>query len=270
MNWKVTMENTNWLKQTPNKPLFGDLLWSRPENRRNAGKLLIVGGNTHSVAAPGMAYSAAEKAGAGTIRVLLPQATKKVVGRVFPAAEFTPSTPSGSFSREALAQLLEGAEWADGVLLAGDFGRNSETAILLELFAAKYKGQLTASQDGLDYFLNKKSLLFERANSLAVINFGKLQKLAQNNRSQPPIKYSMNLRQLVEVLSEWTRETNISLVTTHAEQFVIAAENKISTTPMPEESNWQVELAAYASVWLMQQPNKPFEVLTTSIFDYLA
>lgn len=260
----------SWQKQNLATPLFPDLMWSRPENRRNAGKLLIVGGNSHAIAAPAMAYSAAEKAGIGVVRVVLPDATQKTIGKVFPEAEFASSTPSGSFSREALAQLLESAEWADSVMLAGDFGRNSETAILLEQFAQKYKGQLTIAQDSLDYFLGKNSIIFERKNTLAVINFGKLQKLAASNRPQPPIKYSMNLRQLVEVLNEWLQQTNISLITNHAGQFVAIAKNKVSTTPMPQESNWQIELAAYAATWWLQQPNKPFEALTTSIFDYIS
>src|SRR5471030_2483183 len=113
MNWRKQMENTNWLRQIPDKPLFPDLLWSRPENKRQAGKLLIVGGNVDGFAAPAAAFSAATKAGIGTSRVLLPDSTRKVLGKSFAEAEFCPSTPSGSFSRQALAQLLENAEWAD-------------------------------------------------------------------------------------------------------------------------------------------------------------
>jgi NAD(P)H-hydrate repair Nnr-like enzyme with NAD(P)H-hydrate dehydratase domain len=63
------VENTNWFKQRQTEPLFADLLWSRPENRLRAGKLLIIGGNKHLVAAPGNAYTAAEKAGIGSCRV---------------------------------------------------------------------------------------------------------------------------------------------------------------------------------------------------------
>jgi hypothetical protein len=55
------MENTNWLKQAQDKPLFADLMWSRPENRIHAGKILIVGGNKFAVTAPAMSYSAAHK-----------------------------------------------------------------------------------------------------------------------------------------------------------------------------------------------------------------
>jgi hypothetical protein len=258
------MENTSWLIQKTNQPIFSDLLWSRPENRLHAGKLLIVGGNKHLVAAPGIAYSAALKAGIGTVRVLLPDATKRMIGKFFPEAEFSPSTPSGSFAREGLGQMLELAQWADGVLLAGDFGHNSETAILLESFAEKYTGQLVVAQDAVDYFLNSKSLFFTRENTLPVINFGKLQKLAQNNRPQPPIKYEMNMRQLVEVLGEW----RINLITNHADQFVAVSNHQASTTKMSEESNWQVELAAYASTWWLQNPSKTLESLTTAIYDY--
>jgi hypothetical protein len=79
----------------------------------------------------------------------------------------------------------------------------------------------------------------------------------------------MNLRQLVEVLNEWVTQTEIQLVTNHADQFIVASSSKISTTPMPQEINWQIDLAAYAATWLMQQPTKPFEALTTSIYDFL-
>jgi hypothetical protein len=260
------MEIMNWSKQASDKPLFPDLMWSRPENRMHAGKLLIIGGNKHLMAAPATAYSAAQKAGIGSCRVVLPSSTKRLVAQIFPEAEFAPSTPSGSFARSALDLLLENAQWADGVLLAGDFGRNSETAILLESFMQKYQGQLTLAQDTLDYFLHKNSLLYERDNTLAAIDFGKLQKLAQNNRPLPPIKFGMNMHQLVELLQEW----GVNLITNHAGQFVLsAADGKVSTTKISEDSNWQVELAAYAATWWLQQPKKTFEALTTAIFDYI-
>src|SRR3982750_3265194 len=100
------MERTYWHKQTPEKPLFPDLLWSRPENRAHAGKLLIMGGNAHGFAAPAEAYAESEQAGIGAARVLLPDSLQKTVGRTFAAGEYAPSTPSGSFSQKALAELL--------------------------------------------------------------------------------------------------------------------------------------------------------------------
>jgi hypothetical protein len=268
MNWIVKMENTNWLKQKANEPLFKDLLWSRPENRAHAGKLLVIGGNKHALAAPGVAFGAAEKAGIGSSRVLLPYSTKKLVGKIFPEAEFAPNTPSGSFSRKSLGQFLESAQWADGVLLAGDFGRNSETAILLESFADKYNGHITVAQDGVDYFLQANSLILQRDNTCLVSNLGKLQKLAKNNRPGTPILNSMSLHELVSILTDWTNSSPISFVTIHAGQALIAHSGKASTTPISRETNWQVELPAYISTWWLQLPKKTFEALTAAIYNY--
>lgn len=258
------------MRQGRDKPLFEDLLWSRPENKRYSGKLLIVGGNLHGFAAPGSAFGAALKAGVGTARVLLPDKLQKTVGKLIPEAEFAPSTLSGSFSKSALAQLLEAADWADGVLLVGDFGRNSETAILLDSFMNKFEGQVTVAQDGLDYFWGPKSPLIERANTLLVINLGKLQKLAKNNRPATPVLHNMMLADLVETLHDWITGNPGRIITKHADNFIVASGGQVSTTPSPEESNWQIELAAYAIVWWLQQPKKSFEALTTAIYEYSA
>ena len=261
------MADTYWLKQSA-KPLFPDLHWSRPENKPQAGKLLVIGGNAHGFAAPATAYGAALKAGIGSSRVLLPDKLQKTLGKLMPEAEFAPSTLSGSFSKKALAQLLDSAQWADGVLLAGDFGRNSETAILLDSFLDKHEGQVTLAQDGLDYFLDPNSPLIERVDTLGVINLGKLQKLAKHNRPATPVLHSMMLAELVEILHDWTTGKPGSLITRHADNFIAASGGQVSTTPALQESNWQIELAAYASVWWLQQPQKAFEALTTAIYDF--
>src|SRR5579862_3020716 len=154
----------NWSRQTADKPLFPDVLWSRPENKRYAGKLLIIGGHSQSFNAVSQAYGAAAKAGAGTVRVILSQRLRKMVSAFFPEAEFAQSNQIGSFGRAARGALLAAAEWSDAVLLAGDFGRNSETAILLEGFIEKYTGQLALAGDSLDYFLKDPSKLVGRNN----------------------------------------------------------------------------------------------------------
>ena len=262
------MENTNWLRQPADKPLFEDVLWSRPETKGRAGKLLIIGGNLHGFAAPAAAYAAAGRAGIGSCRVLLPNATQKMLPKGVFEADFAPSTPSGSFARSALAQFTENAGWADGVLLAGDFGRNSETAILLESFVDKYRGQLTAAHDSIDYFLAVKSPILNRENSLLAINLGKLQKLAKNNRSSTPVLHNMSLHELVTVLADWTNAVPTTFITKHADNLVVAHKGRVSTTPYKEDIKWQVELAAYASVWWLQQSDKLFEALTSAVYSY--
>src|SRR3989344_4101286 len=254
------MEDTYWLKQTDG-PLFEDVLWSGPENKQRAGKLLIFGGNLHGFSAPGTAYNAAVKAGIGTARVILPDKIQKTVGKSLPEAEFAPSSLSGSFSKEALAQILDSAQWADGVLLAGDFGKNSETAILLEKFVEKFDGQLTLSGDSVDYFLSNPIMALRRHNVIAS-NFGLLQKLVK----PALIKHVDDLMNLVGKLHEITQNNKAKLITYHQGHIIAADSGQVSTTPSKEVN--LVDIAAYASVWWLQQPQKPFEALVSAVFSY--
>ncbi len=256
------MANTSWLKQTPDQPLYPNLLWSRPENKANAGKLLIVGGNIHSFSSVSSAYGAAEQAGIGAGRILLPDALQKSLGKFFAEAEFGSSTPSGSFARVALAELLESASWADGVLLAGDFGKNSETAILLESFVNKYNGLLALSGDGLDYFTNKPRVLTNRPQTLLVAELSQLQKLTAG---QALIKHVMDLHRLVEVLNNWTAKIEAAVITNHADQIVVSVKGQTSSIPAAQVDF--TKLAAYATVWWLQNPTKIFEALTTAALE---
>lgn len=263
------MEDTNWLKQAKDKPLFPDLLWSRPENKRQAGKLLIIGGNKHGFAAPAAAYAAAEKAGIGSCRVLLPEGLRRTVGTLL-EADFAPANPSGSFAKASLASFLENAAWADGVLLAGNLGRNSETAIVLDSFVNKFKGPLVVADDGLDYFTSAGSAVLGREHTSLVINLGRLQKLTKNNYPDVVIRYQDNLSELVKKLADLSQVSNNNFITRHQDHLVAASNGHVSSSPWQEDIKWQIELPAYASVWLIQQPARAFEALTSAASLYVS
>jgi NAD(P)H-hydrate repair Nnr-like enzyme with NAD(P)H-hydrate dehydratase domain len=255
-----------WHRQTAETPLFPDLLWSRPENKAQGGKLLITGGNAHGFAAAGEAYAEASKAGVGTARVLLPDSLQKTVGKVFEAGEYAPSTPSGSFAQQALAELLAMSEWADGVLLAGDLGRNSETAILLEQFICKYEGQLTLTKDAADYFTKAPQALLARDNTLLVLSFAQLQKLATSARFTSAFRFDMDFLRLVEALHEFTTRYQAAIIVKYLQNIFVAVGGQVSSTKLVEDQEiWRVKTAARASVWWLQNPSQTFEALTTSL-----
>lgn len=256
------MADISWQRQTKDHPAFPDTLWSRPVNKRHAGKLLVIGGHKQSFSAASRAFTAASGAGAGTVRILLPDSLQKTVGKLFPEAEFVPSTPIGSFGRQALGLFLDLAAWSDGVLLAGDLGKNSETTVLLDGFLEKYTGLLSVTGDSLDYFSQKSEALTGRPNALVVGDLSQIQKLAQ---PQAAIKQNADLVQVLESLGAWTASSKASLITAHTQQIITAANGRLSTTKTNTDKI-EPELAAYACVWLMQQPEKPFEALTTAVY----
>lgn len=259
------MDKSYWHKQTADKPLFPDLLWSRPENRNQAGKLLIMGGNAHGFAAAAEAYAAAAKAGIGTTRVLLPDSLQKTVGKVFAAGEYAPSTPSGSFSRQALSEVLAMAGWSDGLLLAGDFGRNSETAVVLEELLGKYKNQLTLTGDAVDYFIKAPGELLRRGNTLLVPSLTQLQKLATSARFTTAFTSDMDFLRLVEALHELTVKYSTAIVVQHLDTFFVAVNGQVSTTKPAK--NQTIKTATTSSVWWLQSPAKAFEALTAAVLD---
>lgn len=263
------MTQDYWHKQGSD-PLFPDLVWSRPENRQHAGKLLIVGGHAHGFAAPAEAFSRAEQAGIGVGRVMLPDHLRsqlvKAQGAVL-GTEFAPSTPSGSFASEALAELLAAAGWADGVLLAGDFGRNSETAIVLEKFVTKYTGNLVLTQDSVDYFTSNPTPVLDRLATCLVLTMAQLQKLAVHAKFTSAITFGMDLLNLVDTLHTLSSQHAASIIVKHLDTILVAVSGQVSTTKTTDslEDGWRVSTAARACVWLLQNPSKPFEALSTSI-----
>lgn len=255
-----------WTKQTTGTLLFPELEWSKPENRVHAGKLLIAGGSLHGFAAPASAYNEAERAGIGISRVLLPGAIQKTVGSFMPEAEFGPSTPSGSFATKSLDVFLENAAWSDCVLLSGDFGRNSETAILLEKFVTKYHDKLVITKDSLDYFNDNSQILLERPNTLLVTSFTQLQKLAAAAKFPTAFTHSMDLVRLVTGLHELTITYPASIIVKHHDVLLVAKNGQVSSTKLSKDLEvWRVSAAARAAVWWLQHSSKPFEAMTTAV-----
>jgi hypothetical protein len=245
--------------------LFPDIVWSRPESKQGAGKLLIIGGNAFGFSAPATAYTEATKAGAGSIRVLLPAALEKLVGHM-EGAQFAPQNPSGSFSKQALDSMLVQAAWSDAVLLAGELGRNSETAITLESFTKKYAGPLTITKDAADYFIASPLDILKRPQTTLVISIEQLQKIAMHVKYEKAVTFSMNAAVLAEWLHVFTLLYPIIVVTAHSDSLFVARNGSvISQATDADEKIWRVPTAAKASVFWMQNLNKPLEAIATSL-----
>lgn len=259
--------DTPWQKQQSSKPIFKDLLWSRPEQKALAGKLLIIGGNSHAIAAPGEAFMLAGKAGPGEVKVVMPDKTRKLIGGKLPLGiELTPSTPSGSFSKEALVPIQGYCAWANATLFAGDIGRNSETAILLEQLASKMPGLQTYTRDAADYFSNFSLTLLDRQDTLLVLSLAQLQKFALSAKSQTAITFDMGLPNLCNALSELTQVHKAYIITQQFKNVITACDGQVVVTTVESEpEKWRLKTATSASVWWMQNPGQPLQALATAI-----
>lgn len=255
-----------WLRQLSGKPLYPDIEWNKPEQRNLAGKLAIIGGNKLGFVAVGDAYTIANDAGVGQVRALLPDVLKKMVPAAITDIVYAPTNPSGSLGKDAAAGMHALGAWADAVLLIGDAGRNSETAILYEDFIRDYSGMLTITRDSIDLLLNAPELLVEREKTLLVCSFAQLQKLFSKVYYPKMLTFSMQLQQLVETLHKFTITYPVTIMTFHQDQLVVAAGGQVTTTPWDNPmSIWRGTVATQAAAYWLWNPTKPLEAATASL-----
>lgn len=250
-----------WQKQDPSKPLFENLLWSKPETKSTAGKLLIIGGQKENFSKIAKAYEQAVKSGAGTVKILLPDSLYKIA-HFLPDVEFAPSNKSGGFGAGALDTMLSLSAWADMVLLAGDLGKNSETAVLLDKYIEKYTGRLTISGSA---FESIHASFINRPDTLVVTELSGLQKLSKEIKFEKAFTHSLGAVDFAQVLQEFSQHVKSLLVCEFGERVWVAVDSKVSSTSI--KSLDQHQISATTSVWWMQNPTKSFEALTTSLVE---
>jgi hypothetical protein len=255
-----------WRKQTPEKPLFPDVEWSKPEQRSQAGRLGIIGGNKLGFAGAAEAYSTALNAGVGEVRVLLPDVLRKTIPPAITDAVFGATNLSGSLSQEAASEMNALGMWAQGVLLIGDAGRSSETAILYEHFLSDYTGPLTLTRDAADLVKNGAAQLVERPDTLLVLSFAQLQKLFRSVYYPKMLTFSMQLSSLVEALHKFTITYPVAIMVLHKDYLAVAHSGEVTTTEWQNAmAIWRGVVAAKAASYWLWNPQKPLEAVTASL-----
>ena len=255
-----------WQKQTADDPLYPDVEWSKPEQKALSGRLGIVGGNKLGFAGAAEAYSTALKTGAGEVRVLLPDVLKKTIPAAMTDAHFAATNPSGSLSKDARIDLLVLGSWSNQILLIGDAGRSSETAILYEEFLLDYKGPLTVTRDAIDLIKNSSRTLVERPDTLLIASFAQLQKLFQAVYYPKVLTFSMQLTNLVEALHKFTITYPITIAVLHRDTFIVASDGQVVTTPWEDPMLiWRGAVASKAATYWLWNPSKPLAATAAAV-----
>lgn len=257
-----------WQKQSADKPLFPDIEWSKPEQKSQSGRLGIIGGNKLGFAAVADSYTTALKTGAGEARILLPDLLKKMIPSSMTDVIYGTSNPSGSLAREALTEMKAIGDWATGILLVGDAGRNSETSIVYEDFIREYHGPLTITRDAIDLVKNSSMELVERPNTLIIASFAQLQKLFQSVYYPKVLTFSMQLTNLVEAIHKFTITYPITIAVFHQDTILAASGGKVISTPYENPMKiWRGTTATNAAAYWLWNPSKPLESIVTSFLN---
>lgn len=255
-----------WKQQQPNKPLFPDIEWGKPEQKSSRGRLGIIGGNKLGFAGIAESYSTALNTGAGEVRVLLPDCLRKSIPPSMTDVIFAPCNPSGSLSRDAMPDLTALGTWTSCLLLAGDAGRNSETAIAYSDLIRNYTGQLVITRDAVDLVKNDSEALVNRPNTTLIVSFAQLQKLFQAVYYPKMLTFSMQLLQLVEAVHKFTVTYPVTIAVLHRDTLIVAHDGEVVTTKWETPlAIWRGITAARAATYLMWTPSQPLQAIATSL-----
>lgn len=259
-----------WHRQSTNK-LFNDIDMMAPEQRRFAGKLLIIGGNKGMFFAVASALEAAKKFGVGEARALMPDALKNQVPST-PELYFAEAETSGAFGRLALQEMLRQAEWADAVLLIGDSGRNAETSLVFAEFMDKCQKPVYITRDAVETVTpSAVDWAMRDYETGLLLTMPQLQKMLRTMYYPKVITLSMPTNQLVETLHKFTLSYPVAVVTFHNDLIVVAEKGvvvtqSISDTNLTPISIWSGALLVQAVVARLWNPEKDFyEVFSATL-----
>lgn len=256
-----------WHKQLPGTPLYPDIEWSKPEHRDRAGNLGIIGGNKLGFAGVAEGYATALQTGVGSVRVLLPDILRKTIPTTITDTLFGASNPSGGLAKGAQTEMHALGQWANQVILIGDAGRNSETAVLYENFLVDYTGPLTITRDAVDLIKNSAITLVDRPDTLLVVSFAQLQKLFQSVYYPKILTFSMQLTALVEALHKFTITYPVAIAVLHKDYLLVAQGGEVASTQWQNPmAIWRGTVATKAAVYWLWNPGSLFEAVTTSLF----
>ena len=256
-------ENLDYWHRQSTKKLFGDIDMMAPEQRRFAGKLLIIGGNKGMFFAVASALEAAKRFGVGEVRALMPDALKDQVPST-PELYFAEAEASGAFGRLALQDMLRQAEWADAVILIGDSGRNAETSLVFAEFMDKCQKPVFITRDAVEAVTpSATDWPMREYETGLLLTLPQLQKLLRTMYYPKVITLSMPTNQLIETLHKFSLSYPVAIATYHNDLIVVAQNGEVVTQAISETnltpiSLWSGALLVQSVVARLWNPEKAF------------
>ncbi len=236
-----------WQQQT-DKPLFEDLVWSRPENKNQLPKIAIVGGSKQGFIDSFQTFEQAEKVGCGDLKLVLPDSLKNNLPKNDTRLIFVKSNKNGAFSDELLTHLKALSSQANLITIADDIGRDSMTWVAIDSFLkldlsdVMLVGKSCISNDVMiDTIISRQRL------TTFVVNQQPLQKVASRLPTDTHFLSTDQLTNTVQKLHALTTQLqNIMIIATTSELVIIAYKGQIYSTKLKANLN---QLAGVASAY---------------------
>ena len=204
-----------------------NIFWNIPEQK--TGVLQIIGGNANNFATEIKQAEFLNSLPIKDVRLMLPDALQSKVPPV-PGINFAPSTESGSFDKSD--ELKFAVEDADITLFAGDFTKNSKTAVAISKVLKESTKPVVIARDTIDTIVDSADEFMEKGNITIIATMAQLQKLFRSLMYPKMILLSSPLMPIVEILHKFTLSYPVTIFTFHQEKIIITSNGKVVTTSL--------------------------------------
>ncbi len=223
-----------WHKQGA-KGLYPEVDTFPPEQKRFAGKLLVIGGHKGAFFAVANALAEANKMGVGEVRALMPDSLRGTVPSS-PDVYFAEAETSGAFGKAALGEMLVQAAWADAILLIGDFGKNAESSIVFaELMTHCEDKPFFLMRDAIDVVMaDVGNWSLREGETMLFVTMPQLQKMLRTLYYPKVITLSMPTNQLIETLHKFTLSYEMTVGVFHNEQLLVARNGEVTSEELKD------------------------------------
>lgn len=242
------------IEKQADKLLYEDILWSRPVRR--TGRVLLVGGHRDGFAELQKLFQGFEDAQVAECRLALPDKLSRLVGSL-EYVSLVASTPSGSVSRDALAELVYLANESDLVSIGPDLSNNSETTLAMQRLIAETRASILIPPQSTEQLLPEAGEWKDKENLLLFLNHKQLYRLASKLAVDATIPLSPTVDAIAGIALAVSKEFSPSLIISLENSLIVAVTGKVSITQIKT-----LDTGLLATFWL-QNTSKKYEALTT-------
>lgn len=193
----------------------------RDSHKGDYGVVLCVGGSRGMSGAISLCAHAAIRAGAGLVRVAIPDCCLETVASYAP--EYTtiplPHTPRGLLSRDGLSTIAEEAARADVVAIGPGIGRSEETTSLVAELYRTLPQPMIVDADALNALASLDSFPESRGMRILTPHTGEFRRLIASNK-EFSAKETLQTETLQEVAQLFAQKHNLILVLKGSQTFV--------------------------------------------------
>ena len=213
-----------------------ELDFERPEQKRLAGKILLIGGHVKAFFSVARATQVANERGVGEVLTVLPNSLEKKIPKTN-GIKYLASESAGGFSKDTREELTELMRGMDASLILGDMGKNSEVKELISgLLTEKCEHPTLLMRDAVDLALESEhfEVWIQNRNAEVFVTISQLKKMLQTIYYPRVLNLTAPLIQVVEILHKLTLSYDVTIVTMQSEQILLAQGGKVLSVALGE------------------------------------